>query len=275
MNPVPVACRSCLSASLLPLPGLEPWSYCSACSLVQRPAATSSGSQYGHMGLSSSSADVLQNAASLAQRLIATRRLGRDHLVIEAGSNDAYLLRHYREAGVPVLGIEPARGAAKVARQQHGILTREACFTRTLADRLHMQGLRCDVFHAHDVLGHVADLNGFVYGIRRVLKDDGLAVLETPSIKDQFDSAGAGILGAEQLSVFSLTALCHCFIGQGLIVNDAERLPLPGGALRVFVVHARPGVWPSERVVDLLAGEECWGVRSYETYAAAARRAVA
>jgi hypothetical protein len=217
----------------------------------------------------------MQQAASLAQRMIAQRRLGRDSLVIEAGSNDAYLLRHYRDAGVPVLGIEPARGPARVARQKHGILTREASFTRLLAERLHTQGLRCDLFHAHDVLGRTTDLNGFVHGIRRVLKDEGLAVLETPYIKDALNSPDPRVFPGEQLSLFSLTALCHCFSGQGLVVTDADRVPLHGGALRVFVVHARPGIWPSERVVDILAEEDSWGVRCHETYAALTRRAVA
>lgn len=272
MSPAPAVCRSCASTGLKPLPGPESWTYCSSCSLVQRPAGSAS---LQNEPCSASADNVVQNAASLAQRLIAQRRLGRDSLVIEAGSKDAYLLRHYRDAGVPVLGIEPSRGPARVARQQHGILTREACFTRLLAERLHTQGLRCDLFHAHDVLGRVADLNGFVHGLRRVLKDDGLAVVETPYIKDALNSAGPLDFPADGLSFFSLTALCQCFIGQGLIVTDAERVPLHGGALRVFVVHARPGIWPGERVVDILADEDSWGVRSCETYASITRRAVA
>ncbi len=273
MSHGPIACRSCASTALLPLTGLESWTYCSACSLVQQPLPA--GSSQADAGFSSSSGDVAQHAASLSQRLIEMRRLGREHLVIEAGSNDAYLLRHYRDAGVPVLGIDPSRGAAKVARQQHGILTREMCFSRALADRLHMQGLRCDVFHAHDVLGRITDLNGFVHGVRRVLKDDGLAVLETPYIKNWLDGGGPPAHQSEPISLFSLTALCHCTIGQGLIVTEAELTPLHGGSLRVFAVPARPGVWPSECVVDLLAAEDAWGVRSYETYAVVARRAVA
>jgi len=47
-------------------------------------------------------------------------------------SNDGYLLRHYREAGVGVLGIEPARNIAAVARNR-GIETIEEFFGDGLA----------------------------------------------------------------------------------------------------------------------------------------------
>jgi SAM-dependent methyltransferase len=223
----------------------------------------------------SSSEESLEQAGALARRLIEQRRLGRDSLVIEAGSKDGYLLRHYRDAGVPVLGIEPSRDPARIARHQHNILTREGWFTRFVAERLYIQGLRCDLFHAHDVLGRVADLNGFVHGIRCVLKDDGVAVIETPSVKDALTSSGPIDFSFAHLSLFSLTALCHCLVNQGLTVTDAERTSAPDGSLRVFVVHARPGVFPGERVVDILADEDSWGVRSPETYTSATQRAVA
>ena len=47
--------------------------------------------------------------------MIDERGLGADSLVIELASNDGYLLQHYRDAGVPVLGIDPARNIAAVA----------------------------------------------------------------------------------------------------------------------------------------------------------------
>ena len=43
-------------------------------------------------------------------------------------------------------------------------------------------GTRGDVVHAHNVLAHVADLNGFVDGLRAVLSDDGVAVVEVPYV---------------------------------------------------------------------------------------------
>ena len=51
------------------------------------------------------------------------------------------------------------------------------------------RGECADIIHAHNVLAHVADLNGFVHGIQLLLKDDGLAVIEVPYVKDLVDPA--------------------------------------------------------------------------------------
>ena len=53
--------------------------------------------------------------------------------MVEAASNDGYLLRHYRGAGVPVLGIEPALNVARVAEEKYGIKTLTDFFNESLA----------------------------------------------------------------------------------------------------------------------------------------------
>ena len=154
---------------------------CAGCSLVQitdsvppeRSSATTPTSRR-------SSPSLVEHARSLAARMIASARLGADSLVIELASNDGYLLQHYRDAGVPVLGIEPARNIAAAA-EERGIPTRCAFFGRDLAAELAAEGVRPDVVHAHNVLAHVPDLNGFVAGIAALLGDRrGVAVIEVP-----------------------------------------------------------------------------------------------
>jgi SAM-dependent methyltransferase len=279
MISIPVACRSCNSTSLqsvMRLPAGGELAFCPGCGLLQHAQAVLPVAQYDDFPYQSSSCDAtVRHARKLAHDLIARRKLARDSLVIEAASNDGYLLRHYRDAGIPVLGIEPAKKIAMIARQQHCIPTREAYFTSQLADCLVAQDLRTDVFHAHQVLNRVPDLNGFVRGIRRVLRDNGLAVVEVPYVKTLLDGEGCRQPGPEPLYHFSLTSLCHCFTGHGLVIEEVETVPLHGGSLRLFAVPARPGTWPGASVADLLTEEENWGVRSYGTYRSLFRHGVA
>jgi SAM-dependent methyltransferase len=248
--------------------------FCQACALVQLvqavPAEVISDE---HCPFASGSDAQLRHAAELALHMIRTRRLGQDSLVIEAGSNDGYLLRNYRDGGVPVLGIEPGREVARAARQWHGIPTREAAFSRPLADLLASQRLHCDVFHAHSVLAHTPDLNPFLRGVRGVLKNDGVALIEVPYVKDMLDNRAFDAVHHEHVCYFSLTSLSPCFTGNGLLIVDVERVPIHGGSLRLYAAPARPGVWPAPQVGKMLAEEEAWGVRSLETYSAFGRRA--
>src|SRR5204863_8306877 len=119
---------------------------------------------------SSFSPGMLDHARAVAEEQTRAERLGGRSLVVEAASNDGYLLQFYRQAGVPVLGVEPARNVADVARRRRGIPTLAEFFGAGLARRLRDEGRAADVFHAHNVLAHVPDLGGFVEGIRLVLK---------------------------------------------------------------------------------------------------------
>lgn len=244
--------------------------FCRGCSLLQLLESVPPEELFREYCYFSSYSDtMLAHAADLAKRLTRIRRLGSNSLVIEAASNDGYLLRNYRAAGVPVLGVEPARNVARRAREEHGVPTREEFFTADYARRLAAEGLRADVFHAHNVLAHVPDLNGFVAGVREVLKPRGVAVVEVPYVRDMLDGCEFDTIYHEHLCYFSLTALAGCFRRHGLTIADVERVPIHGGSLRLF---ASPGGDTGPRVAALLAEEEGWGVRADTPYRAFARR---
>ena len=87
--------------------------FCPACTLVQILETVSPEKLFREYLYFSSFADtMLAHAGDLARRVIASRRLSPNSLVVEAASNDGYLLQFYRQAGVPVLGIEPAKNIA-------------------------------------------------------------------------------------------------------------------------------------------------------------------
>ncbi len=222
-----------------------------------------------YLYFSSFSDTMLAHAEQLATRVVADRKLGAGNLVIEAASNDGYLLAFYLALGVPVLGIEPARNIAVVA-EERGVATIAEFFDAALATRLAGEGRRADVFHGHNVLAHVADLNGFVEGISIVLADDGVAVIEAPYVKDMIDRCEFDTIYHEHLCYYSLTALEALFNRHGLAVADVERVAIHGGSLRVFV--ERVGVTPRGTVTALLAEEAAWGVGEPDLYDAFALR---
>lgn len=239
--------------------------FCPRCSLVQLEQTVPPEQLFREYAYFSSFSDaMLRHGADLARRLIAERGLDGTSLVIEAASNDGYLLKNYLRAGVPVLGIEPALNVARVAREEHGVPTVSEFFGRELAATL-AEKQRASVFHAHNVLAHVPDLNGFVAGIKTVLRRDGVAVIEVPYLKDFLDGCEFDTIYHEHLCYFSLTALAGLFRNHDLRIAAAERVPIHGGSLRLFVTHPAPGAG-STNVDALLEEENAWGVQNPDVY---------
>ena len=279
-----ITCRSCgrdglvgildlgrtpLANALLPaepVDGPEPTyplelAFCPHCSLVQILETVPPEQLFGeYVYFSSFSQTMLDHARTLADEMVTARRLGSKSLVIEAASNDGYLLQFYQQAGVRVLGIEPARNIAEAARRERGIPTLTEFFGAGLAGRLRSEGRRADVFHAHNVLAHVPDLNGFVAGIRLVLADDGVAIVEAPYVKDLIDHCEFDTIYHEHLCYFSLTALDRLFRRHGLVIHDVRREHIHGGTLRLYAAPETAGRGPTAAVTGLLAEEQSWGV---------------
>jgi SAM-dependent methyltransferase len=238
--------------------------FCPGCSLVQITETVPPEVLFSDYAYFSSFSDTaIVSAKRLAERFAADRGLDGGSLVVEIASNDGYLLQHYRDLGVPVLGIEPAANVARVA-ELRGIPTRCAFFGRPLAEELAAEGRRADVLHANNVLAHVADLNGVVAGIGIVLEPEGVAVIEVPYVRDLIEKCEFDTIYHEHLCYFSLTALDRLFASHGLAVIEVEPTPMHGGSLRLSV--GRRGPIASARVTDMLAAERAAGMLGFDYY---------
>jgi SAM-dependent methyltransferase len=244
---------------------------CPACSLVQLSISVAPELLFrDYVYLSSVSEAFVAHARGLVEQVVRSRRWDADSLAIEIASNDGYLLQHYRAHGIKVLGIEPARNIARIARDQRGIETIEEFFGHESAARLAADGRRADVIHANNVLAHVPDLNGVLAGMRLLLKDDGEAIVEVPSLRDMIDRLEFDTIYHEHVFYFSLSALERAFARAGLEIVDVEHLEVHGGSLRLFARRRdRQRATHSERtkrVVAMLEAEHAWGVDTPQRY---------
>ena len=243
--------------------------FCPHCTLVQILETVPPELLFSEYAYFSSFSDtVLRNARELAGRMVAERGLDAQSLVLEIGSNDGYLLRHYQAHGIPVQGVDPARNVAETARER-GVPTLCAFFGADTAQQLRQDGQQADVIHAHNVLAHVADLNGFVRGIGTLLKDTGIAVVEAPYIGDLVEGVLFDTIYHEHLCYFSVTALDTLFARHGLAVLDVQGIPIHGGSLRLFVAKAAAAT-ASESVRefrDIEAAEGLTDIAGYRDFA--------
>jgi SAM-dependent methyltransferase len=211
---------------------------CDACWLVQVDdvvAAEEIFAEYAYF--SSYSTSWVEHARRFAERAVAELDLDSKSLVIEVASNDGYLLRHFADLGVPVLGIEPAANVAKAAHDA-GIPTEvQFCGAATAAALTGTHG-RADLVVANNVMAHVPDLNDFVAGLSAFLAPDGLLSVEVHSLLQLLDATAFDTIYHEHFSYFSVLAASPALERSGLRLVGVEQLPTHGGSIRLWAAHA-------------------------------------
>jgi hypothetical protein len=240
---------------------------CGECLLVQLPEEERPEAIFSDYAYFSSYSDSwLRHAKTYAEAMIERFGFGAGTQVIEIASNDGYLLRWFKEKGIPVLGIEPA-GNVAAAAEAAGIPTVVEFFGESTARELVAGGKRADLLVGNNVLAHVPGLNDFVAGLKILLAPTGVLTLEFPHLlrlmaEDQFDT-----IYHEHYSYFSFATVRKVFAAHGLTLFDVEELPTHGGSLRIYARHDEDAAKPvGERVADLLAREEAAGLGKLETY---------
>ena len=90
---------------------------CQRCFLVQTEDYTSRemlfDSEYAYF--SSTSTSWLKHAKNYSNKIIEKQQLGNKSFVIELACNDGYLLKNFKNAGIPCLGVEPTLSTANAA----------------------------------------------------------------------------------------------------------------------------------------------------------------
>jgi len=221
---------------------------CDVCLLVQLDTIVPPDGIFSdYVYLSSTSSSWVAHARRYTQAMIRRFGLNEGSLVVEVASNDGYLLQHFIEAGIPVLGIEPAANIAAIARKR-GVPTQIAFFGAATARGFAASGLRADLLVANNVLAHVPDVTGFVAGVAHVLGQQGVATFEVPHLLRLIEDVQFDTIYHEHYSYFSLLVIERLLLAAGLRAFDVEELPTHGGSLRVFVCHGaaafaeRPGL---------------------------------
>ncbi len=245
---------------------------CGKCLLCQvealeKPEAIFSDYAY----FSSFSSSWVEHAREYCAMMVSRFGLGPRSMVVEVASNDGYLLQHFRAAGIPVLGVEPAANVAEAAMRLRGIPSLVRFFGKDTARHLAEQGVLADLVVGNNVFAHVPDLHDFTAGLRTILRPEGVLTLEFPHVRRLIEGNQFDTIYHEHFSYLSLLSAEVILSAHGLRIFDVEELPTHGGSLRIFACHEEarsPLLATTDRVRTVRDGEIAAGFSSLDTYRA-------
>jgi SAM-dependent methyltransferase len=210
---------------------------CKKCLLVQLEEFESPKNIFTNYAyFSSYSQTWLKHCQDYTNKAISRFKLDGNKNVIEIASNDGYLLKYFKEANIPVMGIEPAANVAQTA-EASGVPTIKSFFNTELARKLSTENKQADLLICNNVLAHVPNLNDFIAGLKLLLKPEGVITLEFPSLSKLIEHNQFDTIYHEHFSYFSYLTVEKIFSHHGLTLFDIDELNTHGGSFRIYVQH--------------------------------------
>jgi SAM-dependent methyltransferase len=201
-----------------------------------------------------------------AQSAVSSLGIPEGSLVVEMGSNDGSLLKAFKNEGMRVQGIDPARDIAAAATAD-GIPTIPDFFTSALAERIKSEQGEAKLFCANNVFAHIDNMSDVVKGIRLVLANDGGFVFEVSYIVDMIDNMVFDTIYHEHVSHHALIPLEAFLNRHDMSLFHVERTGTKGGSIRCFAQPRSAGKRPrSSELLQLIAEEERRGITKPQIY---------
>jgi SAM-dependent methyltransferase len=180
--------------------------------------------------------------------------------VLDIGSNDGTQLFYYQQLGYDVCGVESSKSIAGIACAK-GIPTLHAFFNLSLAESLQP----FDVINASGVFFHLEELHSVTEGIKLLLQEDGVFVVQFLYMKSILENGAFDQIYHEHLLYYTLKTIEMLLNCHGLALFDAYLAPIHGGSIMGFVSHQGKRA-PSERLQKLRKQEEESECNELSTY---------
>lgn len=233
---------------------------CVQCGHVQLPVVVDPERLFrNYVYVSGTSPVFVDHFRRFADDMVSQLGLAPGDLVVEIGSNDGTLLKFFRDAGMRVLGVDPAKAIARAATAD-GVETWCEFFTEDLAHRIVAERGHAMLVVANNVFAHADDLRGIALGVKHLLNGRGVFTFEVSYLPDVIEKTLFDTVYHEHLSYHSVGPLARFLSSVGMPLRDAQRIGTHGGSLRgtaAGTASARP---VTRGVTDLVAYEAAMGL---------------
>lgn len=210
--------------------------FCNQCNLVQLSCVVSKEKLFSDYIYFSSGMPKLSNHFKAYAEEVTNRFLKPNDFVVEIASNDGILLKFFQEKGYRILGVDPAVNVVKIA-EQFGVRTLENFFSEKLAKQIAKNEGKAKLILANNVVAHIDNHQDLMKGIKTLLADDGVFVIEAPYLVDMFENLTYDTIYHEHLSYLALRPLKRLFEKFDMEAFDMEINVVQGISLRIFVGH--------------------------------------
>lgn len=213
----------------------------------------------------SSSPGLVDHFRSYANGVFKFVQPSQNSLVIDIGSNDGTLLQFFKDKGLKVLGIDPAKDIAAAATSR-GLPTLPQFFGSKVGKEVRSNHGPASLVCANNVFAHSDTLDDMADGVRQLLGPNGVFVFEVSYMLDMIENMVFDFIYHEHLCHHAVKPLQRFLSAHGMELIFVEKVPTKGGSIRVFAQLAGASRPVSPVVEEMIQREIRYGLYSLECY---------
>lgn len=216
--------------------------------------------------LSSSSRALSNHYKKLVNHIVKKKKLKPTDTVLDIGCNDGVLLDHYPSNYKNIIGVEPSNAINFLDKKK--IIGIRKFFNYDYSKKYLKKYDKPSIITITNVLAQIEDLNDFVKGLKNILHNQGIIVIEFPYLIEMIKKGFFDLIYHEHLSYFSLTPLKLLFSKYDLKIFDFEKIEIgaSGPALRLFISKKISKFKLSKRINKQFIIEKNWGIKNIYQY---------
>mgnify|MGYP003149099596 CR=1 FL=1 len=252
-------CRSCGSEKLVEILdfGKQPWCNdfitkeklgeekvyplkvvcCEECELLQLSYTIPKETMFqNHQYLSSMTSTLGKHFLKIAEENKEQFNLIKDDLIVDIGGNDGFQLMQYKSLGLEnVVNVESAENICDFSRKK-GIKTINEFFNEPMATK-HFESRSAKLINASGVFFHLEELHSVIRGIKHMLADDGVFVIQFMYAGAMVENNNFDTIYHEHLCYYTLKNVISLLSPYELEVFDAYYSDIHSGSIIAKVTH--------------------------------------
>ena len=188
--------------------------------------------------------------------------------IMEIGSNDGVFLKNFPRQ--KVVGVEPCKNLAEITKKK--FTTYPNFWNKTLSKKILEKHSNVDLIFSANTISHIPNLKETFEAIFNIISDDGVFVIEDPSLSSVIKINSYDQFYDEHVYVFSTLAVENIVKKYKLRLFDVEKINTHGGSLRYFICKNDSKHKKTKRLVSILNEEKKIGLDNFNTFKKFAKR---
>jgi len=185
-------------------------------------------------------------------------------LFLEIGSNDGALIKNFNIKNT--VCVEPCANLAKITKK-NGYFTYAKYWNYSLSTEIKKKFNSIDVIYAANTLTHIANLREVFRSICNILSNNGVLIIEDPSLLECIKQTSYDQFYNEHIYVFSALAVKNIINEFGLELFDIQKISTHGGSLRYFIKRKKNNqIKISNKVSTQINKEIKYGLDKFATF---------